>query len=241
MLDPIHTSGIEFRGVQKTTLIDFPDEVACTLFLGGCNFRCFYCFNPDLVFNKDAGIKISEAEALEFLTERRSFLDGVCLTGGEPLMAGPELIAFLGKVKALGYKIKIDTNGAYPEVLQEMIDKKLIDYIAMDIKAPLGKYSEVAGVAVDLDKIKSSVELIKQSGLKHEFRTTVFSGLTLDDFEAIGKWLSGSQKYCLQRIKLNQPLVDEARSKEFEAPSLEYIKQIANKLAEYFSKIEIRS
>ncbi|MFH1542775.1 MAG: anaerobic ribonucleoside-triphosphate reductase activating protein, partial [bacterium] len=123
---------IEFRGIQKTTLIDYPGEVACTLFLGGCNFRCFYCFNPALVTDPDSQQAIPEDEIIDFLKERENFLDGVCITGGEPLLCGEELVDFLKKVKAMQYKIKLDTNGSLPAVLQQIIDEKLVDYLAMD-------------------------------------------------------------------------------------------------------------
>lgn len=232
---------LSFKGIQKTTLMDYPGEVACTLFLGGCNFRCFYCFNPDLVFDRDGGVNIPEDEIVDFLGERRKFLDGVCITGGEPLMCYPELNDFLITVKALGYKIKIDTNGSYPNALKEIIAKKLVDYIAMDIKGPIGKYEAVVRSPVDLKKIQESVELIKGSKLKYEFRTTVFSGMTKDDFIEIGNWLAGADKYCLQQGKIDRPMLDKLAAKEFSSPTLEYLSQIAQNLDKYFNEVVVRN
>ena len=230
---------LRFKGLQKTTLLDYPGEVACTLFVGGCDFRCPYCYNPDLVFNRDTGVEISEAEALQFLRERKNFLNGVCLTGGEPLLY-PEILDFSREAKALGYKVKVDTNGYHPELLQKLIEQKLVDYVAMDIKAPLDRYEEVVRVEVDREEIKKSVEIIKGSGIENEFRTTVFSGLNSSDFEKIGRWLSGSKKYCLQAVKLNVRLLDENFAKEHRPIDAEYLHSIAEKIRSYFNKVEVR-
>src|SRR3989339_1974110 len=192
---------LTFKGIQKTTLIDYRNEIACTLFLDKCNFRCSYCYNPDLVLERNLGVSITGKEILQFLEDRKFFLSGVCITGGEPLMHAPDLLEFLRDVKKIGYKIKLDTNGSFPEHLEAIINDGLVDYIAMDIKASLDKYKEVANVPVNIDKIIKSIKLIKESGILYEFRTTVFSGLNSNDFEEIGKLLSGSSKYYLQQIK----------------------------------------
>jgi pyruvate formate lyase activating enzyme len=229
---------LRFKGLQKTTLLDYPGEVACTFFVGGCDFRCPYCYNPDLVFNRDTGVEISEAEALQFLRERKNFLNGVCLTGGEPLLY-PEVVDFSKEAKNLGYKIKIDTNGYHPDLLKKLIQLKLVDYIAMDIKAPLDRYAEITGVEADLDKIKESVELIKDSGVDYEFRTTVFSGLRKEDFEEIGKWLSGSKKYCLQAVKTEVPWLDEEFKKRQEKSPIS-LSDIKGRIERFFDKVEMR-
>jgi len=232
---------LEFRGIQKTTLVDYPGEVASTLFLGGCNFRCFYCFNPTLVFDQGVGLRILPQEALDFLKERKSFLTGLCITGGEPLSYGSDLLSFLEEVKQLDYKVKVDTNGSFPKVLSQLIAAGLVDYLAMDIKAPLDRYEEVVRKAIDLDRIRQSVELIKDSGVDYEFRTTVFAGLNPDDFKKIGNWLAGSQKYCLQQIKLDRPLLDETLSQRSQVPSLDYLRDIAQSLNDYFAEVVIRN
>src|SRR3989338_7100233 len=156
---------LKFSGIQKLTLVDYPGEVAATLFLSGCNFRCFYCFNPDLVFERDTGVTIPSEEAIHFLKEIRDFLDALCVTGGEPLLHFVELSQFLQEIKELGYKVKLDTNGSFPHHLRELINKGLIDYIAMDIKGPLEKYSQITECDVDLSRIRESVKIIKESGL----------------------------------------------------------------------------
>jgi pyruvate formate lyase activating enzyme len=232
---------LSFKGIQKTTLLDYPEEVACTLFLGGCNFRCFYCFNPPLVFNQDTGVSISQKEAIAFLKERSKFLDGVCITGGEPLLYGLELISFFREVKSIGYKIKLDTNGSFPEILEEIVSNKLVDYVAMDIKGPIEKYADIIKCEIDLDKIKRSVEIIKKSKIDYEFRTTVFNGLDENDFIKIAKWLCGSKKYCLQPIKPDVPLLDSSFPSTNMIPPHKKLKSIVEKIKNCFDIVEIRN
>lgn len=182
-------------GIQKLTLLDFPGHVACTVFLQGCNFRCPFCHNSSLVFGTDA---IPEDEVLRFLNTRQGLLDGVAITGGEPLLTA-ELPDFLRNIKALGYKTKVDTNGSFPEKLRSLIDEGLVDYVAMDIKNSPGKYAETAGADGMLDAVRQSVEILKNGTIPYEFRTTVVDELhETSDFEAIGKWLAGAQRYFLQ-------------------------------------------
>ena len=182
-------------GLQKLTLLDFPGHVACTVFLQGCNFRCPFCHNSSLVFGTDA---IPEDEVLRFLNTRQGLLDGVAITGGEPLLTA-ELPDFLRNIKALGYKTKVDTNGSFPEKLRSLIDEGLVDYVAMDIKNSPGKYAETAGADGMLDAVRQSVEILKNGTIPYEFRTTVVDELhEPSDFEAIGKWLAGAQRYFLQ-------------------------------------------
>ncbi|MBI5700394.1 anaerobic ribonucleoside-triphosphate reductase activating protein [Candidatus Saganbacteria bacterium] len=204
---------LKFSGIQKTTLADYPNEIACTLFVSGCNFRCPFCYNPDLVLERDAGVAISEDEALDFLEGRKELLDGVCITGGEPLLYYPELKGFIEKAKKLGYKVKLDTNGSNPQALKELIDAKLLDYVAMDIKSTIEKYIDSVKMPVNTGKIKESVDILKSSDVDYEFRTTVHTGITKEDFKSIGSWLSDSKRYFLQQVKLNLALLD---------PSFEY-------------------
>ncbi|MBQ6431600.1 MAG: anaerobic ribonucleoside-triphosphate reductase activating protein [Oscillospiraceae bacterium] len=182
-------------GLQKLTLLDFPGHVACTVFLQGCNFRCPFCHNSSLVLGTDS---ISEDEIFRFLNTRQELLDGVAITGGEPLLTA-ELPDFLRKIKALGYKTKVDTNGSFPEKLRLLIDEGLVDYVAMDVKNSPEKYAETAGAEDVLDAVRKSVDILMNGTISYEFRTTVVDELhEVSDFEAIGKWLAGAQRYFLQ-------------------------------------------
>jgi pyruvate formate lyase activating enzyme len=164
-----------FKGIQKLSLVDFPDVIATTLFTGGCNFRCNWCYNFDLVLpERLSRIKeIPESEVKDFLLERKGKIEGVCITGGEPTIWGERLADFLNWCKKNGFLVKLDTNGYLPEVLQDYIEKKLLDFIAMDIKNTFKKYSLTCGVEIDIKKIKDSIKIIKESSIKHQFRTTL--------------------------------------------------------------------
>ncbi len=232
---------LEFFGLQKTTLVDYPGEVACTLFLGGCNWHCGYCFNVDLALNRSAQGHLTAGEVLSFLESRRGFLDGVCITGGEPLLHYPELGEFLRQAKTLGYKIKLDTNGSFPDRLQRVLDEKLADYVAMDIKAPLEKYEQIVGRPVEPHDLEESVRLIRRAAPDYEFRTTVFSNLTLEDFEKIGQWLRGSRRYFLQVGRTDMPLLDPDFAKTHRPPTLAELKKIAEHMRPYFEQVEIRA
>lgn len=197
------------KGIQKTTLLDYPGRVASIIFLGGCNFRCPYCQNPSLVNGFDALPTIPEGEVLEFLKGRRKWLDGVCVSGGEPTLH-EDLPAFISKVKEEGLLVKLDTNGSNPGMLEKLLGEGLLDYVAMDIKAPLHRYAEVARVKVDMDDIKKSVEIIQRSGVEYEFRTTVVPRLIGEkDVREIANWLEGSKKYYLQQFRNHETLDKE--------------------------------
>lgn len=186
--------------IQKTTLVDYPGVVAATIFTQGCNFRCGFCHNPELLDAKNWGKSIPEKEILSFLKERKNKLKGICITGGEPTIQ-KDLVSFIKKVKDMGYLVKLDTNGSNPHVLRELLKKKLIDFVAMDIKGPLNKYKEISNSNIDVNVIKESIELIKNSTIPHEFRTTVVkSQLNTKDILEIGELLKGSKCYVLQRF-----------------------------------------
>jgi pyruvate formate lyase activating enzyme len=187
------------EGLQKLTLLDYPGSVACTIFAHGCNLRCPFCHNAGLVVRKPENI-ISNEELSDFLNKRKGILDGICLTGGEPL-AQKDSIEFLRFLRSFGYKIKLDTNGFYPERLKEAIDEKLIDYIAMDIKSSQRNYGLAVGIEnIDISPALESVKLIMNSGLDYEFRTTAVKGIhTIEDFEEIGKWIAGATQYFVQQ------------------------------------------
>lgn len=185
-------------GLQKLTLLDYPGMVACTLFSSGCNFSCPFCHNASLV--KGGGLEgfLSCDEVLAFLKKRSGLLDGVCLTGGEFLLH-KESFALICRIKELGYKVKLDTNGAFPEVLAELLEEKKLDYVAMDIKNSPEKYALTSGNDQCLIPVEKSVKKLLEGKVPYEFRTTVTGSLhSREDFYSIGKWISGAERYFLQ-------------------------------------------
>lgn len=187
-------------GLQKISLIDYPEAICAVIFSQGCNFRCPYCHNPELVNPLLYQTPLDENEVLQFLGNRRGKLDAITITGGEPTIQD-NLIEFAGKIKKMGFAVKIDTNGSKPQILKALLERKMLDFIAMDIKAPLKKYKEVAGVTVDCESIIESMEIILKSGLKHEFRTTIVkSQLSENDILSIARMMPQSGNYVLQRF-----------------------------------------
>ena len=207
-------------GYQKLTLIDYPGKLATTVFTVGCNFRCPFCHNPELVNLSLPHGNIMEKEFFDFLRKRKGKLEAVCITGGEPTLQS-DLEDFIKKIKRRGLLVKLDSNGMRPDIIKKLLDKKLLDYIAMDIKSSLKNYGKTVGTKVDKDRIKLSVELVRHSGIGYEFRTTVVPGLhTEEDFEEIGKWLQGAKKYYLQvyrdQIILNPRLKKKTNGKSLD-------------------------
>ncbi len=199
-------------GIQWTTLLDYPDRVAATLFTAGCNLRCGFCHNPELVLPErvaQIGKPLTETFVDE-LTKRRGFLDAIVISGGEPTIQ-PDLLALMRQIKALGYLVKLDTNGLRPDVLADVLAGDLVDYVAMDIKAPQDDYAQLVGVPIDFRLIEQSVRLIQQQAPDYEFRTTVAPGLTQGQLLQIGDWLRGSKAYWLQLFRTtDKPLVSDA-------------------------------
>ncbi len=193
---------IKIKGLQKLTLLDFPERIAATVFLGGCNFRCPFCHNASLVLPDRLGEDISEESFFAFLASRRGRLSGVCVSGGEPTLY-KSLPEFLGKIKEMGFATKLDTNGYNPDMLEHLLDERLVDYVAMDIKNSRERYSESVGISeLDITKIEKSAELLMNGSVPFEFRTTVCRELhTEDDIRKIGEWLSGEEKFYLQSFK----------------------------------------
>ncbi len=224
------------EGLQKTTLLDYPGYVACTLFAHGCNLRCPFCHNAGLVVRKPENI-INEEEIAAFLQKRKGILDGVCLTGGEPL-AQKDAVRFIEFLKSFGYKVKLDTNGFYPERLQEIIDKGLVDYIAMDIKSSKSGYPKAVGIQdIDITPMIKSTELIMSSGIDYEFRTTAVKGIHLvSDFQEIGKWLSGAKRYFIQQFIDSGDIISEGLN----AFSKEEMLKLLAAVREYIPTAEIR-
>ncbi len=186
---------MKIGGLQKLTLLDFPGHVACTVFLQGCNFRCPFCHNTPLIVGTD---ELPVSELMDFLKKRQGLLDGVAVTGGEPLLS-KDIGDLLRRIKDLGYEIKLDTNGSFPEQLCRLIEDGLVDYVAMDIKNSRKKYGLTAGADGWLPKIEESVKLLLDGRIPYEFRTTVVAELHEEaDFRDIGLWLQGAKQYFLQ-------------------------------------------
>ncbi len=186
------------KGLQKTTLLDFPGKVACTVFTAGCNFRCPFCHNASLVEHADTVEEISEEEFFSYISKRKGILDGVCITGGEPLLAhGIE--EFIKKIKSLGMLVKLDTNGTFPKKLEALLDEGLIDYVAMDVKNSKEKYASTAGVKDYPAKIEESIKIIMEKAPDYEFRTTVVRELhTPQDIVKIAEWIKDTKHYYIQ-------------------------------------------
>ncbi len=196
------------KGFQKLTLLDYPGKTACTVFTGGCNYRCPFCHNAGLVTKMDTEI-IPESEVFNHLKKRQGILDGVAISGGEPLLQG-DIEEFLEKIKELGYSIKLDTNGSFPDKLKSIIDKELCDYVAMDIKNSKERYNETVGIdKFDISLMEKSVEILRDSNVDFEFRTTVTKNFhTMEDIEKIGEWIKGTEKYYLQNFVDSGNLID---------------------------------
>ena len=208
-------------GLQKTSLLDYPEKIAAILFTQGCNFRCGYCHNPELL-DFVTNTHLNEKDFFDFLKTRQGKLDGVVITGGEPCIQN-DLIEFIQKIKELGFLVKLDSNGTYPEKISSLLENNLLDYIAMDIKGPLEKYHTITGTIIDTSKIKNSIQIIMNSNIQYEFRTTVLkSQLTIEDFIKISKLIYGAEKYYLQKFiptKIyNKALINEKTysNQEFE-------------------------
>ena len=194
-------------GLQKCSLIDYPDQVACVIFTQGCNFRCPYCHNRELVVPEHFTPSLDEVVVMDFLEQRRRYLNHVVVTGGEPTVQR-DLIEFIRRIKRLGYNIKLDTNGSRPNTLRNVLRDKLIDYIAMDIKTSFPKYSRAIGRNYPIERIQQSIELIKQSSVPHEFRTTVVRPLCeLEDIRHIRNSLNTQSRYTLQPFRASDKLI----------------------------------
>jgi len=226
------------KGFQKLSLIEYPGKLSAIVFVGKCDFRCHFCYNIDLVKNYKKLPDIPEKKILRFLKTRKGLLDAVAITGGEPTLH-KGLPEFMKKIKDLGFLVMLETNGSNPKMIKELIDKELIDYIAMDIKTTLKKYDEVAGVKVDKKKIQESIDIIRNSGIDYEFRTTVVPKyFKKKDALAIGKWLKGSKRYYLQQFRKGKTL-DKALGKVEPYPS-EKLKEFAKIMKPYFKSVKIR-
>ena len=195
-------------GLQKCSLIDYPGKLAAVIFTQGCNFRCPYCHNRELVLPSEFKDIIPQEEVFDLLRKRRRYLEGVVVTGGEPTEQ-EDLITFLERVKKLGYVIKLDTNGSRPHIIREIIERRVVDYMAMDVKTSLEKYQKAIGVAFPISKIKESIELIKHSGVQHEFRTTVVQPFcNFEDVREVATLVKGAQAYNLQAFRPSPKMIN---------------------------------
>ncbi len=212
---------MKISGLQKMTLLDYPQKVAATVFLGGCNFRCPYCHNASLVFDRVQTPEIPTDTFFTFLQSRRGLLDGVCVTGGEPLLQDG-LEPFFTRIKELGFLLKLDTNGSYPKKLKALAASGLIDYVAMDIKNSPAKYAQTAGVTdAVLPAVRESVEYLLGGPVEYEFRTTVVRTLhTVEDMAEIGQWIRGAKKYFLQNFVDSDDIIQPGLQ-GLETPELE--------------------
>ena len=230
-------------GLQKITLIDYPGKIACTVFLAVCNFRCPWCYSSELVLPEKIikQPRISEKDFFNFLRDRQGFLEGVVICGGEPTV-NKELPAFVEKIKKMGFFVKLDTNGSNPKMLKDLIERNLIDYVAMDIKAPINHkiYQEVMAEGISLEDIKESVELIKKTGIDGEFRTTAVPGVhKKEDFVEIAKWIGGPNvRYYLQNFRLEKTIDPEFE--KIKPYKEEYLKEIVKEISPYFKVCQLR-
>ena len=227
---------MQILGLNKTTLLDYPEHVAATVFTGGCNFRCPFCHNMDLVLG-EVEPALSTEDFFAFLEKRKGILDGVCITGGEPTLQ-KDLPDFIRGIRDKGYLVKLDTNGYRPKVLEELLRENLLDYVAMDIKSSVENYPRVTGMAdLDVTGIQESVSLVKSAGIPYVVRTTVVKGLhRIDEFDEIGRWLQGAEAYFLQAFRENEKVPDKSLSSFSEAEMRE-MKQLAER---YIERVELR-
>lgn len=199
---------MKIMGLEKMTLLDYPGKIACTVFFAGCNFRCPFCHNPSLVFGKDLPAALETTDFFDFLSQRTGLLDGVCITGGEPLLQ-PEIVEFISRIQQMGFNVKLDTNGSMPDTLAYLLHHELIDYVAMDIKNSKEHYGKTIGVPdYDIQPIEHSVELLKGCDIPYEFRTTVVREFhSTEEILGIGRWISGADTYVLQSFTDSDELV----------------------------------
>ena len=225
-------------GLQKLSLVDFPDNLAATIFLNGCNFRCPFCHNAGLVLPSQLQNNYCIEDVLDFLKTRKGKLDGICITGGEPLI-NKDILDLIAPIKEMGFNVKLDTNGSFPDLLLKIIDSGLIDYVAMDIKNSKEKYPLTVGIEnYDVKPICESVEILKSDIIDYEFRTTVVNELhDKDDFVSIGEWINGAKRYFLQTFVDSGNLINGS---SLSAPSKAEIEAFASIMRGYTQYVGIR-
>ncbi|MDP1538900.1 MAG: anaerobic ribonucleoside-triphosphate reductase activating protein [bacterium] len=236
---------IQIGGLQKLTLIDYPGRLAATVFLTGCNFRCPFCYSSELVLPEKIKKqpKISEKEFFKFLKERKELIDAVVLCGGEPVTS-KGLVPLIKKIKKMGFLVKLDTNGSDPEILKKLIDEKLVDYVAMDIKAPKEKYGQTVGL-LDcwnermLKNIQKSIDILKEGKVDYEFRSTIVSSIhTKEDVIEMAKWIKGAKKYYLQNFWPQKTINPEFE--KIKPYSKDFLLKIKKEISKFFEICEVR-
>ena len=228
---------MKIHGLQKMTLLDFPGRVACTVFLGGCDLRCPFCHNAELI-DGTAPAVMDDEELLAFLKKRKGLLEGVAVTGGEPLLRGEELVTLAEKIRDLGYPLKLDTNGTHPERLRRLIDLGLVSYVAMDIKNDPERYALTSGLeSMDLAPVRESVSLLTEGRTDYEFRTTTIAEFhDGDSFRRIGEWIRGAKRYYLQKFTDRDTVPFEG----FHAPSDDEMRRYLEIARVYVPSAELR-
>jgi pyruvate formate lyase activating enzyme len=228
---------MQIHGLNKMTLLDYPKHLAALLFLGGCNMRCPFCQNASLVVDPKSQPVISEDELFSYLNKRKNILEGVCISGGEPTLH-PDLPQLIERIKALGYLVKLDTNGTNSAMIKQLVRDHLIDYVAMDIKNSMEKYSETSGTPENLlVSVEESVAYLKASPVEHEFRTTIVRELhTTADIISIGKWLKGSKLYYLQSYRDSEDILYPG----YHAHSRETLEEFVSLLTPYIEHVQLR-
>ena len=238
---------MKIHGLNKLTLLDYPGHMACLIFTGACNYRCPFCHNASLVLNPNSQPAISEEEIFAFLQSRKGILEGVCISGGEPTLQA-DLPEFIRKIRTMGFHVKLDTNGSRPGILKALLEEGLLDYVSMDIKNALKKYLSTIGIPESVsgfnnlitDSVCQSAELLMQSSIPYEFRTTVVKELhNEEDLLSIGKWLNGANAYYLQSFRDSETLVGASLG-QFHAYEPEQMRAFRDLLKPYFETVEVR-
>ena len=235
------SNGVKIGGLQKTTLIDYPGHISATVFLIGCNFRCPFCYSSELVLPEKikSQPRISEKDFFDFLKERKELLEGVVICGGEPTIH-KDLPDFIKKIKELGYLVKLDTNGSNPRMLKYLINKKLVDYVAMDIKASKEKYNTAAGIKVNINNIEKSIKILKGEKIKYEFRMTVVPTIHFkEDIVKIAKWIGPAKKFYLQNFRAEKTI--NPKFEKIKPYSKDFLLEIKKEISPFFEICEVRN
>ena len=231
---------MKIYGIQGTSIIDYPGRIATLLFLGGCNFSCPFCQNVSLAKNEVSEQEIDIESTIYYLERRQNFITGVVVTGGEPLIHGKDLVRLLRKLKDMNLSVKLDTNGYCNNLLQEILETSLVDYVAMDIKTSLDKYAIAAGKTIDTDKLLKSLQAIRNSGIAYEFRTTCVPGLVdKKEIRSIAALIEGASHYYLQQYRVDQPTLDPTYS-QLTPYGVDYLELLRKTAMEYLDSVSIR-